>query len=65
MDIQKQTTENRERLSDISNRLNQLSNQNKQNNDDNKPSQMDIYDEDFTKADFIKNKDIMFLKILC
>ena len=57
LDIQKQTTENRERLSDISNRLNQLSNQNKQNNDDNKPSQMDIYDEDFTKADFIKNKD--------
>lgn len=57
LNIEKQTDENRERLSDISNRLNQLSSQNKQNNPDEKPTQMDIYDEDFTKADFIKNKD--------
>lgn len=57
LNIEKQTDENRDRLSNISNRLNQLSSQNKQNNPDEKPTQMDIYDEDFTKADFIKNKD--------
>lgn len=57
LNIEKQTDENRDRLSNISNRLNQLSSQNKQNNPDEKPTQMDIYDDDFTKADFIKNKD--------
>lgn len=57
LNIEKQTDENRDRLSNISNRLNQLSSQNKQNNPDEKPTQMDIYDEDFTKSDFIKNKD--------
>lgn len=47
--------ENKTRLSEISTRLNAL--QNKNDNNSNVSEDKDIYDDQFTKADFVKNKE--------